>query len=70
MSGLDLGRNGACEGNSWDVYQLAHLLKANLRLATRDHCGYRLAGRRSSNLAGFAADLICHSEPRKQRGVR
>ena len=42
---LDLGRNRADEGNPRHVYQLADLLEADLRLAARDDCGHRLAGR-------------------------
>ena len=65
---LDLGRNCADEGNSRDVYQFADLLEADLRLATRDDRGHRLAGRRPSHFSALARDLVCDAELGEQRG--
>src|SRR6266404_6465102 len=64
---LELGRNRADEGNTRDIYQLADLLEADLRLATRDNPGHRLAGWRSSHLSALAHDLVCDAELGEQR---
>src|SRR5262245_15947934 len=64
---LNLGRNRADKGNSRNMYQLANLLEADLRLATRDDCRYWLAGRRPSYLSAFARDLVCDAELLKHR---
>src|SRR5262249_2425489 len=56
--GLKLRRNRADESNTRDVYQFADLLKANLRLAARDDCGYRLAGWRPAHLSTLSSHLV------------
>ena len=50
------------------AYQLADLLEADLRLATRDDRGHRLAGRRPSHLPALARDLVGDAELGEQRG--
>ena len=51
-----------------DMNQLAHLLKSDLRLATRDDGCHRLTSRRPTNLSTLACYLIGDAKPRKQHG--
>ena len=59
---LDLGRKRADKADSGDMDQLADLLEADLRLATRDDGGHRLAGRRSAHPSALARDRFGDAE--------